>query len=149
MAGPGRIQGLTLCERPGLGSGSAARGESVGLRGPVSSSYFTGGPPLDDLARPRVILPAGISSREVAFGNRPGIGNVGPGCGPVGMPFALGCPVLLDRILARLAYARGCAQAALIPLVGEREPEALSPPLGLMVGRSAVDKCATCGEPGT
>ena len=65
------------------------------------------------------------------------------------MPFALGCPVLLGRMLARLAYARGRAQAALIPLVGEREPEALSPPLGLMVGRSAVDKCATCGEPGT
>ena len=76
---------------------------------------------MDDLARPRVILPAGISSREVAFGNRPGIGNVGPGCGPVGMPFALGCPVLLGRMHTSGRMRKRVRKGARIPLEEARD----------------------------
>jgi len=42
VAGPGLIQGLVLCERPDLGTGSAARRESVGRGGALSRNSQEG-----------------------------------------------------------------------------------------------------------
>ena len=68
---------------------------------------LAGGPPRDFLRSGRALGCVPLERIRWPIGNRLGIGIVGLVCGPSGMPFALGCPMLLPNTCAQSETARG------------------------------------------